>query len=65
MLLHWSSTILRRVVTEIEEIRGGLWDDKIKSKITGVPIEAPVKDASEPPHSPTVNNLPTHPLILC
>jgi bromodomain-containing protein 8 len=45
----------KRIVSEIEEIRSGLWDNKIKAKITGVPMDEPIEDVAEdmlPAHSP-------------
>jgi hypothetical protein len=47
----------RRILSEIEEIRSGLWDNKIKAKITGVPIDEPTEDVGEsilPAESPDV-----------
>jgi len=38
---------IRKIVAEIEEIRSGLWDAKIKARITGVPIEEPPEDTAD------------------
>ncbi|KIM90840.1 hypothetical protein PILCRDRAFT_811329 [Piloderma croceum F 1598] len=37
----------KRIVSEIEEIRSGLWDSKITTKITGVPIKESTEEVSE------------------
>lgn len=37
----------KRIASEIEEIRSGVWDNSIKAKITGVPIDEPSEDAAE------------------
>jgi hypothetical protein len=33
-------------LSEIEEIRSGVWDNKIKANITGVPIDEPTESVA-------------------